>query len=287
MNSAQAQIKLYPGPGRAALAAGEETMLRFWLLCRCLTADTNDGCGWEERADVLSALKSIGLSQAAWYRAIKDPSAPDYFTYDKPRERLYLRSLESVCRHYNCIPGRPVYVPLKQLHRMQTFRAAIHAAQYDVKGQRIGRETVAEKSGVSAASQWRYEKMAGIEVERNYIYAPIDHIGDLPIPESLTDRRNTGYITEIDGRKVILWQTVNTYHNSNRNNAPVGMARRVARKLRSPVVYGDGERRQPYFVERLASAGVRGVVAVRDRWINLHLGTIRGVLWQHLEVVRN
>ena len=59
-------------------------------------------------------------------------------------------------------------------------------------------------------------------------------------------------------------------------------------KLRGPLeLYGKGERRQPYFVERLTGKGARGVVAVYDKLVNLYGGTIRGVLWQHLDVVRN
>ena len=279
------KIKLYPGPGRVARASGHAPSFRLWTLCRGLTVD---GCGWLSRADVLTALASIGLSRAAWYRAIDADAFPIYFTLDERTERIYLHSLEYICRHYETIPGQPVYVPAKKLHRMQTFRAAIHAAQFDTKGRRVGRGTLAEESGVSASSQRRYEALEGVQTEHNYIYAPMDVEGDLPIPESLTERRDSGYVTQLqDGETVILWQTVNRIYNETRNNAPVGMARRVARKVRRPVVYGDGERRQKYFVERLTGRGARGVVAVYAGRVNIHHGAIKGALWQHLEIVRN
>ena len=261
-------------------------MFRLWTLCRGLTVD---GCGWVARADVLTALESIGLSpRAAWYRAIDDPAFPIFFSHDEQKDWLWLNSLESVCLTYGCIPGRAVYVPLKRLGRMQTFRAACYAAQYDAKGRRVGRSTLAEETGASPSSQRRYEALEGLQTEHNYIYAPVDHTGELPIPDSLTDRRDDGYVTKLgNGETVILWQTVNTYKNENRNNAPVGMARRVARRVRRPVDYGDGERRQRYFVERLTGRGARGVVAVYAGRVNIHQGAIFGALWQHLEVVRN
>ena len=283
--STSAEKKLYPGPGRAAMSSGHETMFRLWTLCRGLTVD---GCGWLDRSDVLTALESIGLSRAAWYRAIDDPALAIFFTYDETSDRLYLHSLEFVCRAYDCIPGRAVNVPLKRLGRMQSFRAAIYAAQYDAKGRRVGRSTLAEEIGASPSSQRRYEALEGLQTEQNYIYAPIDHTGELPIPDSLADRRDDGYVTKLgNGETVILWQTVNTIRNENRNNAPVGMARRVARRVRRPAVYGGGERRQKYFVERLTGRGARGLVAVYAGRVNIHHGAISGALWQHLEVVRN
>lgn len=283
-SSTSAEIKLYPGPGRAALASGHETLFRLWTLCRGLTVD---GCGWLSRADVVSALSSIGLSRAAWYRAIDDPALSTFFTYDETSDRLYLHSLEFICQAYDCIPGRAVYVPLKRLGRMQTFRAACYAALYDAKGRRVGRSTLAEETGASASSQRRYEALEGLQTEHNYIYAPVDHTGELPIPDSLADRRDDGYVTRLgNGETVILWQTVNTYKNENRNNAPVGMARRVARRVRRPADYGGGERRT-YFVQRLTGRGARGVVAVYAGRVNIHQGAIFGALWQHLEVVRN
>ena len=280
------ETKIYPGPGRAAMAMGHETLFRLWTLCRGLTAD---GCGWVSRTDVLTALESIGLARSAWYRAVDDPALAIFFTYDETSDRLFLHSLEFVCRAYDCIPGRAVNVPLKRLGRMQTFRAAIYAAQYDAKGRRVGRSTLADETGASASSQRRYEALEGLQTEHNYIYAPVDHAGDLPIPESLTERRNTGYVTQLDtGETVIIWQSVNTIRNENRNNAPVGMARRVARRVRrSPVEYGDGERRQKYFVERLTGRGARGVVAVYAGRVDIHQGVVKGALWQHLRVVRN
>lgn len=281
----QSEIKLYPGPGLAALANGHETLFRLWTLCRGLTVD---GCGWVSRAGVLAALESIGLSRAGWYRAIDDPAFSVFFTQADDDDRLYQHSLEFVCRHYDTIPGRPVYIPTKKLTRIKTFRAAIHAAQFDARGRRVGRSTLAEETGVSATSQRRYEKAEGVQTEQNYIYAPIDCSGELPVPDSLADRRDDGYVTQLDdGQTVIIWQNVNRIYNENRNNAPVGMARRVARNVRRPVVYGDGERRQKYFVERLTGRGARGIVAVYAGQVNIHHGAIRGALWQHLEVVRN
>lgn len=268
------------------MASGHETLFRLWTLCRGLTAD---GCGWLDRSDVLTALESIGLARSAWYRAINDPAFDVYFTHDETSDRLFLHSLEFVCRAYDCIPGRAVNVPLKRLGRMQAFRAAIYAALYDDKGRRVGRSTLADETGASASSQRRYEALEGLQTEHNYIYAPIDYTGDLPIPDSLADLRDGGYVTKLgNGETVILWQSVNTIRNENRNNAPVGMARRVARRVRrSPVDYGDGERRQKYFVERLTGRGARGVVAVYAGRVNIHQGVIKGVLWQHLQVVRN
>lgn len=280
----ETEVKLYPGPGLAALSCGQETLFRLWSLCRGLTVD---GCGWLSRGDVLAALESIGLARSAWYRAIDDPALSAFFTYDPRGDRLYLHSLEYVCRHYDTIPDGPVYVPLKQLHRIQTFRAAIYAAQFDAKGRRVGRSTLAEETGVSASSQRRYEALEGVQTEHNYIYAPVNHTGDLPVPDSLADRRDDGYVTNLeDGSTVIIWQSVNRIFNERRNKAPVGMARRVARRVRRPVDYGDGERRR-YFVQKLTGRGVRGVVAVYAGRIDLWAGAHRGALWQHLEVVRN
>jgi hypothetical protein len=281
------------------MSSGHETMFRLWTLCRGLTVD---GCGWLDRSDVLTALESIGLSRAAWYRAIDDPALAIFFTYDETSDRLYLHSLEFVCRAYDCIPGRAVNVPLKRLGRMQTFRAAIYAAQYDAKGRRVKRSTLAEEIGASASSQKRYERIEGLKREKNWVYAPLDDDGnipdDLPIPDGLLERRANGwdYVKQIDVRSdsgetesmmAIVWQTVNTIRNENRINAPTGMSRRVARKVRRPAEYGGGERPQKYFVRDLKEQTVRGVVALRAGTISIHNGKVLGVGWQHYRGVRN
>ena len=283
--STQAEIKLYPGPGQAASASGHAMIFRLWTLCRGLTVD---GCGWLSRSDVVSALESIGLARTAWNRYVDDPAFPIFFTLDERHNSVYLHSLEFVCRHYGTIPGRPVYIPTKQLYGKQAFRAAIHAAQFDADGRRVGRSTLAAETGVSASSQRRYEKITGVQTEQNYVFAFIDDHNELPIPDSLADRRNDGYVTKLEnGDTVILWQTVNRIFDKTRNNAPVGMSRRVARRVRRPVVYGDGERRRKYFVKRLNDKNARGTIAVYAGRVDIHHGAIRGALWQHLQCVRN
>ena len=124
-------------------------IFRLWTLCRGLTVD---GCGWLSRSDVVSALESIGLARTAWNRYVDDPAFSIFFTLADD-DRLYLHSLEFVCRHYDTIPEHPVYISTKQLYGKQAFRAAIHAAQFDADGRRVGRSTLAKETGVSGPIQ--------------------------------------------------------------------------------------------------------------------------------------
>lgn len=271
-------IRVFPLLARAASAANAMPVFRLWTFLR-----NAKPCGVEHftRDEVIAVLASYGLSRSRWYALLEHPHFATFFHYDDKHRRLFRRGLEAVCADLDTGSGRSVWVAKKRCHRLQAFNAECYAASIGAEGRRVARSTLATETGRSASTQRRYEELTGVQTESNYVYASIDDTGDLPIPERQRDRRNDGYVTQLDdGESVIVWQTVNTYRNEQRDLAPVGMSRRVARKLRSGVDLGDVERRERYFVERLRGSHRRTIAVLAGR-----VQGIDGVLWRHLAAV--
>lgn len=278
-------IKIYPGPGKAALLAGDDVLFRAWTLLRPQTVS-----GFVTRAVVLETFAAIGLARTAWYRLLEHPRFDVYFTYDEKGERLFFRSLLALCEYYDTIPGSPVYADIKQFHRMQTFRAAVYATVFHKSARYVRRETIAKETGASATTQRTYEAIEGVDVSPNFVFAYVDAAGDLPIPPSLAEQNDSGYHTRLsNGEEVLLWQTVNAYRNENRNPAPTGSARKIARIVRRPADYGQcRERRTPYFLQSIKDRGSRSVVALYAGSAQRLLGShFTGSVFMHFELVRN
>lgn len=278
-------IKIYPGPGKAALLAGDDVLFRAWTLIR---PQTVSGC--VPRSVVMETFATIGLARAAWYRLLEHPRFDVYFTYDEKNDTIFFRSLLALCEHYDTIPGSPVYADIKQFHRMQTFRAAVYATVFHKSARYVRRETIAKETGASAGTQRTYEAIEGVNVEPNFVFAYTDAGGDLPIPPSLAEQNDSGYLTRLaNGESVVLWQTVNAYRNENRNPAPTGSARKIARVVRRPAEHGQcRERRTPYFLQSIKDRGSRSVVALYAGRAKILLGSnFTGSVFMHFELVRN
>lgn len=264
-------IKVYPLLGRAVLRVGADFAYRAWLMLR---SSKPGGYQWHTRAEVISTFAAYGLSRSRWYALLDDPHFSTFFDFDELRGWLILRGLKSVCLDLETLPGTAVWVDRKSLHRLDKFRAVVYASRYGDKPVRIGRNTIAEETGVSRTSQWRYEGKTGVTVKENFVSKPLAECqelwqsgGALPIPESMAEAKGWNFVRLIDGKKHIFWQTVNTFTNDI-ERAPRGMARKVSNAVRSTLKWAGSERRPSHFVDQRKTRKpvvIRGTVAIYHR----------------------
>ena len=285
--SIPSEVKLYPDPAQAAVKAGDEAVFRVWAICRDVITQQGTG-GWIAIDDVLAILAAIGLSRTAWYHLLTDSAFPVYFSVDPQAPRIFLTGLEAVCVHYGCTPHtRPVYVPLAQFHRLRTFRAAVHAAQFDGNSRFIGRKHMQDLSGISPSAQRRYEAETDVEVTPTFVFAYADTADNLPIPDSMAEAQgwNFGY-TLPSGDEVYRWQNVNSYRTPDRNSAPRGMAKKITKCLNARFSFGETQRRPRYFVDKLSKRRDRTKpVAIRNTRYDLDdigYSASGGAIFQHL-----
>ena len=264
-------IKVYPLLGRAVLRVGADFAYRAWLMLR---SSKPGGYQWHTRAEVISTFAAYGLSRSRWYALLDDPHFSTFFDFDELRGWLILRGLKPVCLDLETLPGTAVWVDRKSLHRLDKFRAVVYASRYGDKPVRIGRNTIAEETGVSRTSQWRYEGKTGVTVKENFVSKPLAECqelwqsgGALPIPESMAEAKGWNFVRLIDGKKHIFWQTVNTFTNDI-ERAPRGMARKVSNAVRSTLKWAGSERRPSHFVDQRKTRKpvvIRGTVAIYQR----------------------
>lgn len=280
------EVKLFPDPAKAAIKAGDERVFRLWTLCRDIMAGQG-GSSWLSGDDVRSALAAIGLARTSWYHIQKHPAFRVYFSQDPNADRVFLTGLEKVCIHYNCVPRQtPVYVPLKDLHRIKTFRAHIHAAQFDQDGFHAGRAKMQKESGISPASQRRYEDIADVTVTPTFVYAYADEQDELPIPEQMAEAKGWEFFTRLpSGEIVIRWQQANHYCNENRNNAPRGMSQKITKRLNALVFLDDEKKPKQYFVYNLKhqtrSCTPLAIKASPKDLQRIGLPSFGGIVFQH------
>ena len=257
-------IKVYPLLGRAVLRVGADFAYRAWLMLR---SSKPGGYQWHTRAEVISTFAAYGLSRSRWYALLDDPHFSTFFDFDELRGWLILRGLKSVCLDLETLPGTAVWVDRKSLHRLDKFRAVVYASRYGDKPVRIGRNTIAEETGVSRTSQWRYEGKTGVTVTKNYESVPVSSDGEIAIPESMANAKGWNFVRLIDGKPYIVWQTVNTFTNDI-ERAPRGMARKVSNAVRSTLSWAESERRSGHFVDfrdKKRTPAIRGTVAIYHR----------------------
>lgn len=282
--SIPSEVKLYPDPAQAAVKAGDEAVFRVWAICR----DVAGGCPWLPTDDVLAVLAAIGLTRTSWYHLLDHPAFSVFFSVDPQAPRIWLTGLEAVCVHYTVTPHtRPVYVALASFHRLRTFRAAVHAAQFDGNGRFIGRKHIQDNSGISPSAQRRYEAETDVEVTPTFVFAYEDTADNLPIPDSMAEAQgwNFAYTTQ-GGDVVFRWQHVNSYRNPDRNSAPKGMAARITRKLNALLFFEEEQRQKRYFVDKLSKRRNRkNAIAIRTTLYDCEdIGycPFGGAIFQHL-----
>jgi hypothetical protein len=113
---------------------------------------------------------------------------------------------------------------------MTLFKAASYAANFvrdtwrfldastgkAAGGKTISRALLTKLTGVTRQTQYKYEKMMGITVEHQYVFASVDAIEHLPIADRLPTMAGVR-ITDVDGdgKRDVVWQTANRYSTSN------------------------------------------------------------------------
>lgn len=286
------QVKVYPLLGKAVLRVGAASVYRAWLMLRNAKPH---GYQWHTQTEVISTFAGYGLSRSRWYSLLDDPHFSTFFTLDERNNRLFLRGLLDVCQDLETLPGTAVWVEGKKLHRLvgdNSFQSAVYAARYNDKPVRLGRDTIAEETGVSRTSQWRYEKAEGVKVEQNYESVSLPNSDDLSLPESMAGADGWYFVRVIDGQRVLIWQTVNTYTNGI-DRARRGMARKVSNAVRRTLSWAESERRPGHFIDfrdKTRKPVIRGTVAIyQKKYADIHPvkkggHCIDGALWERQTV---
>jgi hypothetical protein len=168
-----AGVKTYPSLNLAAVRAGKAPLYRVWLYARQLDAA---GRGWVKVSELRQAM--TGLEGALTWRRLRqilNEGGGTFWTFDNP-DRLRYMGAAALGAHLGVdrLTGRPVILPAAALDAsIGGFRAALFAtfhAGRAKEGRRprpISRQALTGIAGVSAATQQRYDRRAGVKRRRN------------------------------------------------------------------------------------------------------------------------
>lgn len=90
------------------------------------------------------------------------------------KEVISYRSLQQVSKILRVAPRKTVRIPLSAFSGMAKMRAHFYASLFAGKTNPISRETIAKTWGIPKSTQRRYERLAGIKVQRNIARTEID-----------------------------------------------------------------------------------------------------------------
>jgi len=254
-----ATVKVYPMLLAAMLKANLATAGRVYALLR---ADDHQGRGCHEIADVRELLTS---KDSAWRvygrRRLRDILAEGdgiFWTSDD-RGRLWLNGPATIAGALGCgrLRGFPVNMPIAPLlaglaETKAAFLAAFHAGRADAEGNSapISQAAICELTGISPATQRRYHKIAGVEVQHNIA------ISDQPWREHMADatyERGRGVFRFVDkqgqrgkrGRGYVAWHMPASY-TSPYSQSPKGRQRKINRQIDLVISTARGNSRVIY-----------------------------------------
>lgn len=249
--TAVAHLRTYISLNAHVVAQGLDGIYRLWLLARSLDPDGRGVVGMDA---LLAAMQSFNLNCLHLRRVKLHPKATLFFSFHK--HKLEYRSLEAVCLALGITPGRSVYIPATSMASTEEFRAMLYAAW--IAGHddlHISREKLSALFGVSADTQRRWEKLAGVDVTYNIVeVAPPDEQSaekHIPKDSRLGERLDRRYIWEYKGK--IYYRTVNRYQAPFLERARLGNARKVTRRVYAALpddYHGVGTGRRVFFTRR-------------------------------------
>ena len=158
-------VKTYGELNREALRTGRDRELALWYLLRHLDAP---GSGRVHLGDLRKfTIDNDVLTQANLDRRLARGGGRFWKVHTtRHGQTIRYASLAAVCAALDVIPYRePVGIPLRALRRLGTARAYLYAAW--VGDRKIARKTITKLTGLSERAQRRYDKLAGIQQEKN------------------------------------------------------------------------------------------------------------------------
>lgn len=230
----ESNIKIYPALARAALAVGLARQCRWWHILRGVVARQG---GWQyfTRDQVIAIFDAHGVDRRQAYHLFEDGGI--FFEVNHRRGVVALVGLQRVSEALGCDTGRPVLLPVEQVSgKVSKWKAAVYALAFERKPRNISRRRLQEETGVSGSTQRRYERAAGVKVERQFAYAKEGE--EVKIPDGAPWWWET-----IDGAPVMVWQVVNRLilHRDTRKIHPTHCRRGMSRKIkRTSPKNGDG-----------------------------------------------
>jgi hypothetical protein len=234
----QEVVKTYVELNLAALNAGEEKIIRVWYLARFLD---KEGCGvvLAEKVEEL-----LSCSRRNFQRLLCQGEGK-YWQRCKAKRGvvLILFGLRRVSRRLGVSFGRksrPVLIPLEEFVRgVRRLRAALYASVHALRDERpISRGVLRKITGVPERTQREYDKVAGVEIRRNFALA--DSVSE--------EEEKRAFLVRLRGRMRWGFQIPNSYGVSYLH-APKGMVHYAPPSKRGLIIdyyYSEGGRRM-YF----------------------------------------
>ena len=184
-------IKTYPELNRQALQGGQDRELALWYLLRYLDKPGSGRVFLDRLAKVVVGKRL--MSQANLERRLARGEGRFWKVITtRHGQQVRYKSLEAVCEALGVMPYRdPVGVPLRAFGRLAVTRAYLYAAW--VGDRQIGREMITELTGLSEPTQRRYEKLAGVQIEKNVSVRPYQR-GDQLAPGRWVARDRQGQL---------------------------------------------------------------------------------------------
>jgi hypothetical protein len=141
------------------------------------------------------------------------------------KEVIGYRSLKRVSEILGVVPSKAVMIPLWAFSRVAKIRAYFYSSLFAGKTNPISRETIAKTWQIPKSTQRRYERLAGIKVQRNIARMEID-------PRDGWQVAPGAFIYRHESRWYWCCDLPNSYQTDLVTARP-GIIRRVRRALRA------------------------------------------------------
>ena len=184
-------VKTYGELNAEALRTGRDRELVVWYLLRYLD---KPGSGRVRLERLAAFVKSKRLwSQTNLERRLARGEGHFWTVHTTWHgQTIRYKSLQALCETFGVIPcADPMPMPLSALGRLGRCRAHLYAAW--ITGRQLGRAKITEITGAPAGSQRRYEKLAGVTVEKNISVRAYQE-GDQLAPGRWVARSRTGQL---------------------------------------------------------------------------------------------
>lgn len=219
-------VKLYPGLSANATKSGKHKELALWY---CLRSLNYTGCGHLYFDEAITQLVQVfHYTEKTLYRQLKAGNGLFWDIYLTIRgRRIKIYGLKTVCEYLDTYaPGKPFEIDVSEFTGVQARKACLYSSTH-TSNKPISRQSLTEKTGVSIASQKRYDKVTG--TKRTAVFATCQDI-------------NTGKhcamkqeIFTSSGILVKDRRLGNIYH-TGANRACRGMTKKVTSHLRQSLV---------------------------------------------------
>lgn len=224
MDTLKDTVTVYTGVGNHCLKADRSDVYRFWTAMR---HEDPQGGSYIPHKELYRMGSRMGYSRSRVWKIIH--KGYGLFWVDRGDGVRYIGASKLLSTLGIDELGSKVEIEAACLYgRLKGFKAALYAANFAKEswkeiqltgsgmqpggGKSISRDKLRELTGISRHTQYEYEDLMGIKVEKQFVSAKQSQVEDIPIADRLVSGSGV-FLRDVDqdGEKEIVWQTANRY----------------------------------------------------------------------------